>query len=128
MEELTNNVNWLAVVLGFVLAFGLGWLWYSPILFGERWAEGVKLNLEKASDMPAAAMITQAIGTFLFAWVVGITFAQGALPVLALIVATFVFLQVSGGYFTQKSAAAIFIDSGFTVAMAAVMLVCQSIV
>lgn len=127
MEELTSNVNWLAVIIGFVLSFALGWLWYSPTLFGDTWAKGVGLELDNVSGMPMEAMVTQAIGTFLLAWIVGITFTQGAFPMLILIVATFVFLQISGGYFTQKSTAAIFIDSGFTVAMTAVMLVCQSI-
>ena len=44
MPELTDNVNWLAVIIGFVLAFALGWLWYSPKLFGRKWAEGVGLD------------------------------------------------------------------------------------
>ena len=30
MNELTMDVNWLAVGIGTVLSFMLGWLWYSP--------------------------------------------------------------------------------------------------
>ena len=41
MSEITTNVNWVAVVVGAVLAYLLGWLWYSPKLFGSdrsgRW-------------------------------------------------------------------------------------------
>jgi hypothetical protein len=40
MAEITENVNWIAVTVGAVLAFLLGWLWYSPKLFGTKWAEG----------------------------------------------------------------------------------------
>ncbi len=45
MTELTANVNWLAVIIGFVLSFALGWLWYSPKLFGVKWAEGVGVKM-----------------------------------------------------------------------------------
>ena len=57
MTELTANVNWLAVIVGFVLAFALGWLWYSPKLFGTKWAEGVGVKMGDASAMPVAAMV-----------------------------------------------------------------------
>lgn len=127
MEELTNNVNWLAVIVGFIVAFGLGWLWYSPKMFGDKWAAGIGVDLETASGMPAAAMVTQAIGTFLLAWLVGITAANNALLTIILIVATIVVLQISGGYFTKKSKSVIAIDAGFIVAMAVVMIVVQGI-
>ena len=40
MSELTSGVSWLAVIVGAIVAFLLGWLWYSPQLFGEKWAAG----------------------------------------------------------------------------------------
>ena len=46
MVEITNNINWLAVIAGTFVSFLLGWLWYSPILFGLKWAEGVGLKLD----------------------------------------------------------------------------------
>ena len=36
MGEITSGVNWLAVTVGAVAAFLLGWLWYSPKLFGGQ--------------------------------------------------------------------------------------------
>ena len=38
MGELTMGVSWLGVIVGAVAAFLVGWLWYSPVLFGKRWA------------------------------------------------------------------------------------------
>lgn len=32
-----SNINYLAVGIAAVAAFGLGALWYSPVLFGKRW-------------------------------------------------------------------------------------------
>ena len=79
MAEITMNVNWLAVGVGGVVAFMLGWLWYSPKLFGTKWAEGVGLSLEEGSGPAAAAMIMQIIGTFLLAWVVVMIVVQAIL-------------------------------------------------
>lgn len=127
MEELTNNVDWLAVIVGFIAAFALGWLWYSPKMFGEKWAKGIGVDLGTAAQMPVAAMVTQAIGTFLLAWVVGITAANEALATILLITLTIVVLQVSGGYFTKKTTSTIAIDAGFVVAMVVVMIIVQAI-
>ena len=77
--------------------------------------------------MPAAAMVTQAIGTFLLSWVVGITAASNALSFIILITLTIVVLQISGGYFTKKSVSAITIDASFVVAMVVVMIIFQGI-
>lgn len=46
MNEILMHMNWLALVVSFLLAFALGWLWYSPMLFGNTWAEGVGISLE----------------------------------------------------------------------------------
>ncbi|MDA0260793.1 MAG: DUF1761 domain-containing protein [Proteobacteria bacterium] len=61
MAELTTGVSWLAVIVGAVLSFVLGWLWYSK-LFGAKWAEGVGVKMDSASGMPMGAMAAQVIG------------------------------------------------------------------
>lgn len=33
------NVNWLSVIVATLLAFAVGGLWYSPVLFGKIWAK-----------------------------------------------------------------------------------------
>ena len=126
MEEITA-VNWLAVIVGFVVSFMLGWLWYSPKMFGVKWAAAIGVDLGTASDMPVGAMVTQAIGTFLLSWVVGITAANEALLTIILVVLTIVVLQVSGGLYTKKKQPALIIDAGFVVAMAIVMIICQGL-
>ena len=127
MNELTTNVNWLAVGIGSLLSFLLGWLWYSPKLFGTKWAEGVGVSLDKASGMPASAMATQLVGTLLLAWVVGITAASNALLTIILIVITYVFLQVSSGLFCKKSTYAISTEAGFIIAMTVIMIISQGV-
>ena len=97
MGEITSGVNWLAVTVGAVAAFLLGWLWYSPKLFGVKWAEGVGVSIDDSSGPSGFAMAAQAIGTFLLAWVVGVTAAADALLTIILIVLTLVVLMVAGG-------------------------------
>lgn len=121
MAAITVDVNWLAMIVGAVVAFLVGWAWYSPKLFGKKWAEGVGLSMDGPVKPPAMAMIFQALGTLGLAWVVAVTETTGALMTIILIVIAFVLLQIAGGLFTKKSGYAIGTDAGFLVAMAVIM-------
>ena len=127
MQELTLNVNWLAVVVGFVLAFGLGFLWYSPKMFGKTWSEGVGAKADETSGI-ALAMILQALGTFGFAWIVGITAASNHLLTIILITLAFAFLQAGTGKFSQHGGGAILAESGYTIAMAVIMILVHAVI
>lgn len=126
MEELTNNINWLATIIGAVVAFLLGWLWYSPILFVEKWSEGVRIKFD-GSGPSALAMVVQVIATFLLSWVIGLTAASNSLLMAILITLTIVFLMAASGLFCQKSRYAIATETGFIVAMVGVMIICQGL-
>ena len=126
MNEITNNVNWVAVIVGTLVAFLLGWLWYSPKLFGTKWAEGVGVNLD-GSKPSALALVVQFAATFLLAWIIGVTAVANALLSAILIVLTIVCLMVASGLFCQKSRYAITTEAGFVVVMAVVMIICQGI-
>ena len=49
-----NSINYWPILVSSVVSFGLGALWYSPILFGREWVE-----LLKISDADMARMIDQ---------------------------------------------------------------------
>ena len=125
MAELTNDLNWLAVIVGAVVAFLLGWLWYSPKMFGTKWAEGVGVELDKVDAMPIAAMVTQIVGTVLLSVVIGILHASGSMAMTGLVVLTIIMLLVAAGDFAQKSNYAIATESGFIVVMTAIMIAAQ---
>lgn len=127
MSELTSNVNWLAVIIGTIVSFIIGWLWYSPILFGKKWAEGSGVELGTASSMPVAAMVTQLVSTFFLALLVGVTAAQNALATIILIVLTIAGFVMSVGLFFKKSTFAVLVDGGFIVIMGVVMVIIQGI-
>lgn len=125
MDAILVDVNWTATIIGAVVAFALGMLWFGP-LFGRAWAAGSH-GITAPKSPPLAAMALQGLGTFLMAWLIGATAGIDAL--VTAIVATFgiAALQAAGALFSQKTPAAAAIDGGFVVAMGAVMILCQGL-
>ena len=102
MGELTTNVSWIAVIVGAIASFLLGWLWYSERLFGEKWAEGVGVELTKV-HANVGALVAQIVGLFLMSWFVSITAASNLLFTVILATLAFVILAQSGGMFRGQS-------------------------
>ncbi len=127
MEELTMDVSWLAVVAGAIVSFLVGWLWYSPKLFGPKWAEGVGVEMGTASEMPVGAMVFQVVGLMLMSWFVGVTAASNALSMVVLATVAFTVLAYSGGMFAKKPSYARNVDAGFWVVSLVIMIVCQGV-
>ena len=127
MEELTAGVSWLGVVAGAVVSFLVGWLWYSPKAFGVKWAAGTGVELGTSSNMPIAALVSQAVGLFLMSWFVGVTAVSNALLTVILATVAFTVLGYSGGLFSRKSGYARNVDAGFWIICLVVMILCQGI-
>ena len=80
--------NWFAVLVAAIAGYTLGALWYSPILFGNKW---MKLEGHKEEDLKKGwgkAMLITFITTFLTAFVLeavvatwGLTFWGHAIPI-----------------------------------------------
>ncbi len=62
-------------------------------------------------------MLAQAVGTFLLAWVIGITATTDSLALAILIALTIAALVKANGFFTQKSKYAIMMESGYILVM-----------
>ena len=127
MAELTEGVSWLGVIAGAVLAFLMGWIWYSPKVFGTKWAEGLGVELGSASQMPMAAMATNIIGLFLMSWFVGVTAVHNALLTVILATLAFTLLGYSGGMFGKQTAYTRNVNAGYWIAALVVMIVCQGV-
>ena len=66
------KINHLAVLVGIVLQFVIGFLWYGPI-FGEAWMEMVGLDMASMEAPPDAGtwitnIITAISSVYLLAW------------------------------------------------------------
>lgn len=69
-----STINWLAVLVAGIVAWALGALWYSPVLFGKSWQQETGLTEEslKNSNMAmvfgtsAVLMIIMSLGLAMF--------------------------------------------------------------
>ncbi len=127
MEELTSGVSWLSVAVGAVVSFLAGWLWYSPKIFGTRWAAGLGVNLGAAASMPVGAMVSELVGLFLMSWFVAVTAASNHLLTVILATVAFTLLAYSGGMFGKKSGYARGVEAGYWLVCLAIMIVVQGI-
>ena len=62
----SEPLNWLAVIVGTIVAFGVGWLWYGK-LFRQPWMTGSRLTEADGQTMPMLAMGLQVLGLLLLA-------------------------------------------------------------
>lgn len=124
--ELIADVNWIAVIVGAVAAYALGSIWYSPKMFGTKWMQGIGLT-EAPKDLSKGAMVVQGIGTFLLAWVIGITETTGPIYFAGLIALTIAILIEANGMWAGKSRYAIRTEMLFIIAMVIIMIIAHAI-
>lgn len=120
-----ENLNWLAVLIGTAVAFGLGMVWFGP-LFGKVWAKGSH-DIQPPARPPALAMAAQFLGTFALALVIGLTATINALGTALLAIAALALLLFAGGLFSQKTFGAAAVEGSFALAMGAVMIAAQAL-
>ncbi len=120
-----TEVSWLAVIVATVLSFVLGGLWYSPRVFGARWAEGcgVDLESEDAGKHAVKALSVQFVSTLLLAWLLGAMVDAGEWLMIAATVSVVAVILISAGLFHRNSHFAAVIEGVFVVVMSALMVV-----
>ena len=70
-----STINWLAVIVGTVIYFGLGAIWYSPVLFARPWQRSIGWDPQQTPPeqrattyvVPFIAYLVMAIGTAMLA-------------------------------------------------------------
>lgn len=120
MEELAN-VEWVPVVVSFVLAFGLGWLWYSDKMFLRRWQAGLPAPAKWQAPM-WMPMVAQALGTLLLAIITNMAAGDGHVGHAVLVAFTISVFIKANGLYSGKSRYAIGVEVGYILAMIAVMV------
>ena len=71
-----DEINWLGITVAAASSFLLGGLWYSPILFGRKWAELTGLSMDDLSNINPAktyglSFVLAFIAAFVFAMFIG---------------------------------------------------------
>jgi hypothetical protein len=88
-----STINWLAVMVGTLIWFALGALWYSPVLFARPWQRSLGWDPDQKPPqanaatyiVPLIAYLVMAIGMSLLAGATGSdTFGEGV--VLGLVI------------------------------------------
>lgn len=51
-----GDVNWLAIIVGTIVYFGLGGFWYSPAGFGKAWMRSVGMETPEGGERPGPAI------------------------------------------------------------------------
>ena len=64
-------VNYLAILVAAVVAYVIGALWYSPLLFGKMWMSLSKVDPKKMKMNPAPGYIIGFLTTLIMAYVLG---------------------------------------------------------
>ena len=87
MQNAFQNLNWLAIIVAAVSAFILGSLWYSPLMFLDRWMKeiGITKDSTKKTNMGklfSLAFFLSFIASFFLAMFIG-TNAGAAFGALA---------------------------------------------
>ena len=127
MQEIFAGVSWIGVIIGAIVALLVAWLWYSPKVFGAKWAAGSGVDLSDARSMPVSPLIIQFIGLFLMSWFVGVTAVNNALLTVILATAAFCVMYYANGMFGRRSAYARGVDVGYWIVSLAIMIIAQGI-
>jgi hypothetical protein len=125
-------VHALPVVVSAVAVFGIGALWYSPVLFGKQWVAAHGLTDEKIQSMRASAgrayavtflcQVVMAIAMSILIGRIGVTMVQGGVKLGALIGLGFAAtLGLTAHMFSEKPLAAYWIDASYQVVYFIVM-------
>lgn len=64
-------VNYLAIVVGMILAFAIGAIWYSPPLFGKQYAASHGMTVAQMRPAPPGFLIA-ALSGLLNSWVLAV--------------------------------------------------------
>jgi hypothetical protein len=122
------DINWLSVIISALVAFAIGGLWYSPVLFGKVWQTELKLSDEriKSSNMPlifGSTFILNIIGAMVLDMFIG---KSGTLStgIIAGLLVSIAWVSTSLGInylFSRKSLKLFLIDAGYFVTFFTVM-------
>lgn len=98
------DVNYWAVIVATLSTLVIGSIWYTPKVFGTRWAQLAKVDLDDAGGASGVgAIVTTVIVSFITAWVLAIA-TQTA------------WVAFEGGYLGLAVTVGVMLWAGFTAA------------
>jgi MFS family permease len=128
MNDAFQNLNWLAIVVAAVSSFLIGGLWFSPLMFVNRWMKeaGIKKEDNRNKNMVkvfGVAFILSLIASFFLAMFIGKE-AGAAFGAIAGFMAGFGWILTYVGIiylFESRSFVHFMINAGYSVVSLTVM-------
>jgi hypothetical protein len=128
MQNTFQNLNWLAIIVAAVSAFGLGSLWYSPLMFAKRWMKESGVTEESAKNanmikLFGLAFLLSLIASFFLAMFIGAGAGAGFGALAGFMAGlgwVFTFMGISY-LFEQKTMAHFLINSLYSVTSLTIM-------
>lgn len=117
-----DGISWLAVIVGFLASFGVGWFWYSPKGFYLGWSEATGVR-HAPGDKMAAAFGSLVVGLLLLSLFVSVMMTRGQTGPLILGVVAFVIMGYSNNAFKKHKAYGRTVDAGSWLASSMLMII-----
>jgi hypothetical protein len=124
--KMLSNIAWLPTIIGAVLAFLAGWLWYGPMMFYKGWSEGSHIQPSTDNKMPMVPMVAQVVALLLMAILLNFLVPGGWGMVLLAGLAAAAFVVSSGG-FIGKNTYAMTVDGGYILVATLIIAIVHTI-
>ena len=125
-----SQANWMAILVATIVGFVLGAVWFSPVLFSNKWMAALgKTKEEMGSQVPAIALsfvvtLATAIALAVLLAIMPLTTTPGAFRLgLMLGVVFYALATLSDHAFTGWSRTIWWIQAGYHVVQTAIMAV-----
>ena len=125
MEALVTNVNWLAVGVGTIISYLFASFWYSPLVFGSKWAHGVGLKERTQDGFSFYALVCQFFAILLLAWINSLIMGNGSLVFIFLISLTIFFFVLTANLMSDNSNYCSLVEATFVFAITLIMTACN---
>ena len=127
MEALVTNVNWLAVGVSTIISYLFASFWYSPLVFGSKWSDGVGLKERTQDGFSFYALVCQFFAILLLAWINSLIMGNGSLVFIFLISLTIFFFVLTANLMSGYSNYSSLLEATFVLAISSIMTACNFI-
>lgn len=126
MEQFFEQIEWVPTLVSFIVAFVVGWFWYSPLLFVKKWMQGIGEPVWRAPMwMPMSAQLGS---TLFLAIVINLATGHNKWIMATLMVIALAGFVKSNGFYSGKTMYAVSVEVGYIIVMGVIMLITNALI
>lgn len=126
MDELLTTIEWVPVLVSTIIAFALGWLWYSPKMFYQKWQDGLPQPPKWRAPM-WMPMFAQLGSTLFLAVIVNMSMQDGHVAHAVLVTLTIMGFIKASGMYSGKTRGAIMVETLYILVMLIIMILVNNV-